>query len=71
MVKARPMSMQKRQTLMRATCSRMSMTVSRGRVSFLSSWPILPVKRPKARGMRATKTLSGVMTLPNWRRDME
>ena len=35
----RPISMQKRQTLMRATVSRMSRTVSGGSVSFLSSWP--------------------------------
>ena len=36
-VNARPISMQKRQTSMRATCSRISMTVSGGSVSILSS----------------------------------
>jgi hypothetical protein len=36
------MSMQKRQTLMRATVSRMSRTVSGGSVGFLSSWPTFP-----------------------------
>jgi hypothetical protein len=36
-VNHRPISMQKRQTIMRATCSRMSMTISGGSWSFWSS----------------------------------
>ena len=64
------MSMQNTHTLMCATRSRTSIAVSRGSSSFLSSLAIFAVNMPKASGMRAANTLSGVMTLPNWRRDM-
>jgi len=41
-VNDRPISMQNKQTLIRATCSRMSITVSGARDSFLSSLPTFP-----------------------------
>src|ERR1700751_3707151 len=64
------MSVQKRHTLIRATCSRMRKTVSRGSCNFLSSVETFPKNVPKALGMRAAYTFTGVSTLPNCRRDM-
>ena len=58
------MSMQNRQTLIRATCSRISNAVSRGSESLLSSLPILAENLANTGGNRALTTFTGVSTLP-------
>src|SRR5579863_5899967 len=57
--------MQNSHTLMWATCSRISMAVSAGSSSCLSSLEIFATNMPKPAGMRAYTTFTGVGTLPN------
>src|SRR5216110_2121057 len=64
------MSMQNSHTLIRATCCRIRIWSSSGKVRRLSSCETFPTHDPKASGIRAEWTLSGVRTWPKRRRAM-